>query len=221
MGVAPRHRTAAICVAIALAFPSVIWADVPSGTLLAERVGDEVRLEVSWSYHGTLWMPDCEIDMGRWNLETDQRELIFSGDLGELSFECECGWWFTWEDGMIDARGEPCKPGDGVADVRGDCPEGHSCDCVRRCRPFYDKPCNGSYEYRAVEGSAGELDWIGGMRATVTVDWRAECDEASGWPAIQGCGCGIAGSWSHLLMALIFSLTGLVPLFVRSRKRRR
>lgn len=205
-----------------LLLPQTAWADFPSGRLTASREAFQVRLDLSWYYHGSL-MPDCRVTIERAPDRVSEGIVVFSGDLGEISYDCECSKWFTWEPGMEEAEGRSCSPGDGVWDVGGDCPEGHSCDCARICQPFYDAPCNGSYYYQAVALDFAHPSGYGGGAGTdVDVDWMdPSCldppDVGSGGDG----GCVAAGTRPHLIMCLILALAALVPFFLRRRRRKR
>lgn len=220
-----KRFTALTGLLVTLLLPKTARADFPTGTLTASRENFHVRLDLSWYYHGSL-MPDCRVRIERKPNIAGGGIVVFSGDLGEESFECECRKWFTWEPGMEDAVGRSCSPGNGVWDVQGDCPEGHSCNCARTCKPFYDTPCNGPHTYYAEALDFAHPSGYGGAaRADIDVDWVGPlCLDGPGAGTGEAGtgedgGCTAAGTRPHLIMCLILALAALVPIWLRRRKR--
>ncbi len=189
-------------------------ADIPSVQFLTQQDGDQVRLDLSYFYHGGD-LPDCRTLIERQRNQDGNWITVFDGDLGEESMSCVCARWFTWEEGDPDAEGDTCAPDDGMVAVQGSCPVGHSCNCTRTCMSLYDNPCNATWSYRSEPLSyshpAGTM--LQGY-AGLTVDFGDDCDSGD-----DSGGCATAGAAPHLYVMLLLLLGGLVPWWLRRRRR--
>ncbi len=198
-------------VLVGLLWGGNVRADIPSVRFLTQQEGDQVRLDLSYFYHGSD-IPDCQVLIERQRNQEGDWITVFDGDLDQESMVCTCSRWFTWEEGDPDAQGETCEPDDGMVAVQGSCPVGHSCNCTRTCKPLYESPCNGSWAYRSEPSSYSHpsgttLQGYAGL----TVDFGGDCNSDSG-------GCATAGTSPHLYVMLLFLMAALVSWGLRRRR---
>ena len=215
-----------LCLAKIRLTPPEAHADIPYGSMTAERSGSKVRLDLSWTYKSYHMILDCDVSIKRTNEETENATIVFSGDLGEESFSCYCSRSFDWEEGDENAEGRDCTPETG--DYHDTCPTGHLCNCTRVCKPFYDSPCNGAYEYLAYPPHFMDDPPLGthlrpGV-ASIEVDWIEEC--ASSCSGRQdgdfcdeggGCSCSQADSGAHLFMFTFLALGFFIPIILKRK----
>ncbi len=210
--------------------PPEAHADIPYGSMTAERSGSKVRLDLSWTYKSYHMILDCDVSIKRTNEETENETIVFSGDLGEESFSCYCSRSFDWEEGDENAEGRDCTPETG--DYHDTCPLHHLCHCNRVCKPFYDSPCNGDYEYLAYpvpfmdDPPLGTHLWPG--VASIEVDWMGECasscfggeegeyDEDGG-----GCSCSWVDSREHFFMFIFLAFAFFIPIILKRKMYRK
>jgi hypothetical protein len=185
-------------------------ADVPSGSATTYAEGSNVAIRISYQYHG-IGVPPCEGRIVRQTTAEGDEKEVFSGDLGEASFSCECGKWFTWVAENGDATGEVCTvPSGSDLDIQGTCPDGHACYCTRVCRPFLDDPCNGTYQYEFYPACCcpyGDCS----VQVDVDVTWVSHCS--------AGQSCATAGAEG--LVLLMFVMGAVIPFLLYRRRRMR